>query len=136
MKKLMQLLFAAVLALAPALPLSAAETRLSVQQMVKGGLTATYTNSGLNTTDTYKFRNDGKVFVHFKKTGAGACTVTITTPNTQDGLAISDQTVTVDATTGDEMVGPLAPSLFNDASSDVSFTLSDTVGLSIAVVRL
>lgn len=127
---------AGLMALLLAVPVFAAETRLSVQQMLKGGLTATYTNSGLTTTDTYKFRNDGKVFIHFKKTGAGACTVTITTPNTSDGLAIADQTVTVDASTGDEMVGPLSPSLFNDASSDVSFTISDTVGLSIAVVRL
>lgn len=119
-----------------AVPVFSAETRISVQQAIKGGLTPTRTSSGLNTTDTYKFRNDGKVFILFEKTGAGSCTVTITTPNTSDGLAISDQTVTVAASTGDVVVGPLSPSLFNDASGDVSFTLSDTVGLSIAVIRL
>lgn len=132
----LKMLLAAVLVTAMTVPAMATEVRLSVEQMVKGGLTAAYTSTGLLTTNTYKVRNDGKVFLHFKKTGAGACTVTITTPNTSQGLAISDQTVTVDATTGDEMVGPLPPSLFNDASSDVSFTISDTVGLSIAVVRL
>lgn len=134
MKKMLSLLLVSALVLAT--PVMAAEVRLSVEQMLKAGLTATYTSSGLLAANTYKFRNDGKVFLHFKKSGAGACTVTITTPNTSQGLAISDQTVTVDASTGDEMVGPLPISLFNDASSDVSFTISDTVGLSIAVVRL
>lgn len=134
--KTMKMLLAAVLSLAMPVLAQASEVRLSVEQVVKGGLTATYTNSGLLTTNTYKVRNDGKVFLHFKKSGAGACTVTITTPGTSQGLAISDQTVTVEASTGDEFVGPLPPSLFNDDSSDVSFTISDTVGLSIAVLRL
>lgn len=132
----MKMLLAAVLVTAMTVPAMATEVRLSVEQMVKGGLTATYTSSGLLAANVYKIRNDGKVFLHFKKSGVGACTVTITTPGTSQGLAISDQTVTVDASTGDEMVGPLPASLFNDASSDVSFTVSDTVGLSIAVVRL
>lgn len=124
------------LSLALAVPAAAVEVRVSVEQALKAGLTATYTSSGLLTTNTYKVRNDGRVFIHFKKTGAGAATVTIVTPNTSQGLAIADQTVTVPATTGDVFVGPLAASLFNDASSDVSFSFSDTVGLSFAVIRL
>lgn len=133
--KNMKMLLAAVLAAALAVPAAASEVRLSVEQNLKSGLAATYTSSGLLAANTYKFRNDGKVFLHFKKTGAGDCTVTITTPGTSQGLAIADQTVTVVATTGDKFVGPLPPSLFNDASSDVSFTISDTVGLSIGVIR-
>lgn len=130
-----KMFLAAVLAATMAIPVWATEVRVSVQQNLKGGLTATYTSTGLLTADLYKIRNDGKVFMHFKKTGAGACTVTITTPGTSQGLAIADQTVTVPATTGDVFVGPLSPSLFNDASSDVAFTISDTVGLSFAVIR-
>lgn len=132
----MKMMLAAVLALVMAAPVMASEVRLSVEQALKSGLAATYTASGLLAANTYKFRNDGNVFLHFKKTGAGACTVTITTPGTVQGLAITDQTVTVPATTGDQFVGPLPASLFNDAASDVSFTISDTVGLSIAVIRL
>lgn len=130
-----KMFLAAVLALAMVAPASATEVRVSVEQNLKSGLTATYTSSGLLTTNTYKVRNDGKVLLHFKKTGAGACTVTITTPNTSQGLAIADQTVTVPATTGDVFVGPLPASLFNDSSSDIAFTISDTVGLSFAVIR-
>lgn len=131
----MKTMLAAVLALGLAVPAVATEVRVSVEQNLKSGLTATYTSSGLLTTNTYKVRNDGKVLLHFKKTGAGACTVTITTPNTSQGLAIADQTVTVPATTGDVFVGPLPASLFNDSSSDVAFSISDTVGLSFAVIR-
>ena len=130
-----KMFLATVLALAMVATAMATEVRVSVEQNLKAGLTATYTSTGLLAANTYKVRNDGKVFIHFKKTGAGACTVTITTPGTSQGLAISDQTVTVPATTGDVFVGPLAPSLFNDSSSDVAFTISDTVGLSFAVIR-
>lgn len=132
----MKLFLAVVLSLAIIVPASATEVRVSVEQALKSGLAATYTSSGLLTTNTYKVRNDGKVFLHFKKTGAGACVVTIVTPGTSQGLAISDQTVSIPATTGDKFIGPLPPSLFNDASSDVSFTIDDTVGLSFAVIRL
>lgn len=133
MKKMKML--ASVLALALAVPAAASEVRLSVQQMLKAGLTASYTGS-LLASNTYKVRNDGKVMLHLKKTGAGICTLTIVTPNTSQGLAISDQTVSIPATTGDVFVGPLPPSLFNDASSDVSFTFSDEEGLTIAAIRL
>jgi|CXWL01.1.fsa_nt_gi hypothetical protein len=130
-----KMFLAAALALAMAVPAFATEVRVSVEQNLNSGLTATYTSSGLLTTNTYKVRNDGKVFIHFKKTGAGACTVTIVTPNTSQGLAISDRTVNVPATTGDVFVGPLPASLFNNSASDVEFTISDTVGLSFAVIR-
>ena len=109
---------------------------VSSQQLLNSGLAATYTSTGLSTSNTYSFNNDGRVFLHFKKTGAGDCTVTITTPGTVQGLAIADVTVSVPATTGDKFVGPFSTSLFNDASQNVSYTLSDTVGLSVALLRL
>lgn len=130
-----KLLAVAVAVAMPALA-AAANVAVSVQQIVKSALTQTYTSSGLLTTNTYQFTNEGRVFLHFKKTGAGNCTVTITTQGTLQGYAVTDQTVTVPATTGDVMVGPFAPSLFNDASELVSFTISDTVGLSFAALRL
>lgn len=101
--------------------------------LAQGGLTMAYTG-GLTTTDTYTVRNNGKTFLHFKKTGAGICTVTIVTPGTVRGLAIADQTVSVPATTGDVMIGPFDPGTFDDGNHDVSFTLSDVTGLTVAVV--
>lgn len=132
-KKVLAGLLVASFLSAPAL---AAVNAVTVQKIVKGGTSTTITSTGLLTTDTYTFQNDGRVFIHFKKTGAGAATVTIVTQATSQGLAITDQTATVAATTGDVYVGPFPPSLFNDASANVTFSFSDTVGLSFEVMRL
>lgn len=139
MKKMVQKFLAAVLALSVPAMVSAADVTLTVSQIVKGGLDASsgvYTTSGISTANTYKFSNDGKILLHFEKTGASDATVTITTPGTFHGLAISDQSVTVGATTGDVFVGPFPISLFNDSSGNVSFTVDETTGLSFAALRL
>lgn len=90
------------------------------------------------TTDTYQVPNDGRTFLHVKKTGAGACTVTVVTPATvAGGLGVADATFSVAATTGDRMIGPFDPSVFNDpATGLMNVTFSDVVGLTFAAVRL
>lgn len=120
-----------------AAPARADISTMTVTQSSKSGVTTARTSTGLvASTRTYKFRNDGRTFLLFEKTGSGACTVTITTPGTVGGIAIADQTVTVPATTGDVTVGPFPVKLFNDSNGDVQFTVSDTAGLSMAVLRL
>lgn len=136
MTKLTKMFLGALLALAFSAPAMASDVSVSVQQIAKAGSTPTYTSTGLATGNTYQFNNDGRVFVHFKKTGAGDCTVTVVTQATMQGYAIGDQTVSVAATSGDVFTGPFPASLFNDANELVSFTISDTVGLSIAVLKL
>lgn len=112
-----------------------ADVRLSPQTLADTGITPTYTGS-LATTNTYKVRNDGRTFLHFKKSAAVNCTVTIQTPKTVNGLAVAEQTVVVPASTGDKMVGPFAPSVYNDGLGDLNFTLSDVDGLTVAVVTI
>lgn len=144
MKKMLQRCRAAiavgvVAVLAGAGILQAATVDLTVYQSVKEGLSiaSSRTSSGLvASSNTYQFSNDGKVFLLFEKTGAGASTITVTTPGTIQGIAISDLTASVAATTGDVIVGPFPPSLFNDSSGKVQFTISDTVGLSLIALRL
>jgi hypothetical protein len=115
---------------------------LSTQDAVRAGLAAVYTASGasplLNISDTFIFNNTGKEFLHFKKTGANSCNVVITPPGTVDGLAISARTVAVPATTGDKMIGPFPPSIYNTPGSSMfcGFTVSEVTGLSVAIVRL
>jgi hypothetical protein len=112
-----------------------ADINLTVQQITQNGIAPSY-NSSLSVSNNYKVRNDGRVFLHFKKTGAGACTVTIVTPATLAGLAVADLSVNVPATTGDVMVGPFIPGVFNDQNGDVNFSCSEITGLSVAVERL
>lgn len=111
-----------------------ANITLNPQQLAQAGIAPSYTGS-LSVSDTYFVRNNGKTFLHFKKTGANPCTVTIVTPGTVRGLAIADQTFVVPATTGDMMV-PLDPSLYDDVNHDVSFTVSEVTGLSVAAIQL
>ena len=109
---------------------------------VASGLTPSYTGAGasplLNVDDTFKFRNTGREFLHFKKSGAGVCVVTFKTPGQIEGLDIAELIATVPASTGDIMVGPFPPEVFNTAGSIYmeGFTLSEVTGLSVAVLQL
>jgi hypothetical protein len=87
------------------------------------------------TTNTYKFLNDGKVVLNVRKTGANACTLTITTPGTVDDLDVEDRTVVVAATTGDVWITGLKPRYYSDAEGYVAFTVSEVTGLTIALVQ-
>jgi hypothetical protein len=108
---------------------------LTPEQIARAGTIPTRTGT-LLTTNTYTFPNDGRVIVQMQKAGAGACTVTITTPNTVDGFAIPDRTVVVAATTGDVFIGPFPVKDYNDAAGLVTLTFSEITGLTIAVLRV
>jgi hypothetical protein len=136
MKRLMFAVIAAVAVGALVTPAKATDTRLTVQAMSVNGTTPTYTTSLSSTSTNYYFRNDGKTFLHFKKTGAGACTVTVVTQTTVGGFALADLTVSVAATTGDVMIGPFPASIFDDSNGDVWFSISDALSLGVATLKL
>ena len=102
---------------------------------VEGGVAPTRTGS-LNTGNTYKFRNNGKTILHFRKSGANACIVTITPASTPRGHALANETVNVPATTGDVVIGPFARDIYDDVNHDVSFTVSEVTGLDVAVIQI
>lgn len=118
-----------------------ADNRLTSESVSRSGLAATYHSAGagagqLNVTDTYLVNNDGRVILHFKKSGAGACVVSIDTPHTVDGdLAVPPRTVTVPASTGDVFIGPFPTGIYN-TGHDLRFTLDNITGLTCAVLRV
>ena len=112
-----------------------ADVRITVEELIPTGLEPTY-NGSLSTENTYLIHNGGNVFVHFKKSGAVACVVTIQTPKTVGGLDVAEQTVTVPALTGDRMIGPFSPALYNDSVQDIRITLSNIAGLVIGAVKI
>lgn len=118
-----------------------ANNRLTPEAVVRTGLAATYLTDGagagqLNVTDTYQVNNDESTILHFKKSGAGNCIVTIVTPGTVDGLAIPERAVTVVATTGDQFIGPFPASVYNNNIHDLEFTLDNITGLTLALLRV
>jgi hypothetical protein len=112
-----------------------ANIAVAFQQIVIAGIAPAYTGS-LSASNQYQVPNDGRVFLHFKKTGAGACTVTIVTQKVYKGLQLPNRTFVVPATTGDVMAGPWEPDLVNDANQLLNFTLSEITGLSVAALYL
>lgn len=103
------------------------------EDIVPSGLAATYFSP--TTTDRFLAANDGKVYLHFKKTGAGSCNVTIETPVTPGGLALADRVVVVPATTGDRFIGPFDRDVYNDGNGNLAFTCSEITGLTCAILR-
>lgn len=106
---------------------------LAKQTVGLAGLAPVY--SAVSAADTFPPGNN--VFLHVKNTGGGASTVAIVTPGNVAGQAVADVSVSVPATTGDRMIGPLPGSLFAravDGLADVTF--SATTGVTVAVLEL
>lgn len=106
---------------------------LSVNTIAVAGITPSYTAG--NSTDHHQFLNDGNTFLHVKNTGS-QITVTIDTPATISGMAIADAAVVIPATTGDKMIGPFDPSIFNQTGGYVYVDLSGQTGVTLAAIKL
>ena len=109
----------------------------AVEEMVRAGLAATY-NGSLSLSDTYQVQNDGRTFLHFKKSQAADCIVTIVTTAEVDGKAVADQAVTVPASTGDKFIGPFPPAIYNVKGENyLEYTLGTNIdGLTVALIRM
>lgn len=103
---------------------------LTTQQMTSAGaaITLAAATGGGDTADI----SNGRTFL-FVKNGSGApITVTLATPGTVDGdLAVGDRAVSVPATTGERMIGPLNPAVYG---SIVAITYSGVTTLTVAAV--
>lgn len=111
-----------------------ATVALAPDVMTEAGVAVNY--NALLTANTYTFRNNGKTLLYFKKTGVNPCTVTINSPKTVKGHAIAAQTVVVPASTGDVHIGPFPADVYDDINHDVSFTVSEVTGLTVAVMQI
>lgn len=67
-----------------------------------------------------------RTWLHVKNGSASPITVTVTTPGTYSGLAIADVSVSVPATTGERLIGPLPSNLFGN-TVDVAYSAVTTV---------
>lgn len=97
-------------------------TALTVQEVVRTGITVSLTAA--QTTDGNSAPNDGNTYFEVKVATAGACTVTVQTPGTVDGLAIADRTISVPGTTGDKVFGPFPPDKYNQADGSIYIDVS------------
>ncbi len=113
---------------------------LTVQDTLLAGLAPTYASAAL--TDEFVNPTDESVMLHYKNTNAATRTLTIVKGKSSvnvggyGSIALSDQTVTLAANTGDHMVGPFPAALWNDANGKVQMTLSAIAGVTVAAIRV
>lgn len=105
---------------------------LAQQVIARSGLTPTYSAAAASTTVTCGDRS----FLHVKNTNASSMTVTITATAQVDGQAVADLVVTVPATTGDKMIGPISNRLFASTSDGVSASITYSSTTSVTVANL
>ena len=85
------------------------------------GLNVTDNDTTVGAVDTYFLPNNGKVVLLV--TSTPGCTVTVETPATVDGLAVTDLTATVGAAK-QHVIGPFPPQVYNQADGTVKVTFS------------
>lgn len=106
---------------------------LTTQQVVITGLAPTFA-SAAGGGDTVV--PDDRTFLHVKNASAGAITVTVVVPGTTYGQANPDVAVSVPATTGERMIGPLTAALVNPATGVVDISYSGVTSLTVAAIRV
>lgn len=108
-----------------------ARTALAVQQIVRSGLTPSYSAANV---DGHSIQNGGSEFLHVK-TGGTACNVTIVTPGTVDGQAVADRVIAI-GTTSERMIGPFPPDVYNQpGAADVHVDFSAVTSVTVAALR-
>lgn len=109
-----------------------ARETLTVQEISRSGLNPSYTAA---VADGHKIENTGREFVHVKNASGASVNVTIQTPGTVDGLAVADRVVAVPASE-ERMIGPFAPSDYNQDDDEVYVDYSATSSVTAAAVQL
>lgn len=78
-----------------------------------------------------------RTFFHVKNTAGSTMTVTIGSTAKVRGQAAADVVITVPATTGDMMIGPIVSDLFAGATDGLAaVTYSSTTSVTAAVIRI
>ena len=105
---------------------------LAVQPVVRAGLDPTMVTAAY--TDGNSFSNNGKTWVEILNL-TGATTLTIDTPNTVDGEAIANPTVSIGANTRYK-VGPFPPDVYNRSDDSVRVSVTSIDSVTIAALTL
>jgi hypothetical protein len=107
--------------------------QLTPQVVSLAGLTPTYSSAVASTTVPCSEHN----FLHVKNAAGSSMTVTLTATAKVRGQAAADVVVTIPATTGDKMIGPLTQELFQGAvDGTCAVAYSSTTSVTVAALRI
>ena len=110
----------------------AAYTTITATLVTVSGITPSY---GACDAGGNQFLNDGVTWVEIKNANAAARAITVTTPVTYSGMGLADAYITVEATTGDKIIGPFPPKDFNE-NGYVKIDYNAVTNCTIAAFRL
>ncbi len=82
--------------------------------------------------DTFLPTNN--TFLHVKNASGSAITVTIVTPGSVQGQAVADTAVSVPATTGERLIGPMRADLYartSDGRADITYSAATSVTIGV-----
>lgn len=84
-----------------------------------------------------KIQCSDRMFLHVKNAAGSSMTVTLAATATSHGQKAADVVVTVPATTGDAMIGPIFADLYAGLSDGLAtITYSSTTSVTVAAIRL
>jgi hypothetical protein len=101
---------------------------ISVQDIIRTGLQASYTN----VASSHTFVNDGKDTIIHVVNGATAMTLTIVSTATSDTLAVADRTVSI-GSTEEHFVGPFPIATYG---TTVTIQFSDITNGTVAALKV
>ena len=87
-----------------------ARVSVTPQACSDAGITPTWTAP---TVDGIMIPGDGQTKVIVRNANASACVVTVQTPEQRAGLDVAERTVSVPATTGEQIIGPFPAAQYN-----------------------
>ena len=115
---------------------------LSVNVLSIAGVAPTYVAAAVGGDTANGPNNDERLFIHVKNGGGSAVTVTINPVAPTQAkvagagvLSVPAISVSVPATTGDRMIGPI-PQAYYDASSNVNISYSAVTSVTVAAIRV
>lgn len=103
----------------------------TVQQVARTGVEPTY--NAVASSD--EFANNGRTVLLVNNGSGASINVTVVTPITVDGLALSDRIVAVPA--GEErVIGPFPRNTYNDSDGNVTVEFSSTTTVTCACLSI
>lgn len=78
---------------------------------------------------------DDRLFLWVKNASGAPITVTVVVPGTYFGQALPDVAVSVPATTGERLIGPLDRRLADPSTGLINITYSGVTSLTVAAVK-
>lgn len=82
-----------------------------------------------------KFLNTGREYLIIRNAGGSPVNVTVTTPVTTDGLAVSDRVIAIGAG-ATHFLGPWPKGVYNDGDNFVNLAWETHTDMSLAVIKV